>query len=308
MKKLFLSCLLMLAFGSANAQPAGGFQRVDAQLTGRPVPRTFGGQLPEMNVKYDAYVAAPEGFDKERPDIAKGTLEETTYESKTVGTARKLTVYLPPKYDKSKKYPVLYLLHGIGGDHREWLQGAPGIIMDNLYADQKAVPMIIVMPNGRALPNDKPEGNIYGMQMQQGFANFERDLIDDLIPFIQSKYSTYTDAAHRAVAGLSMGGGQSLNFGLGNLDQFAYVGGFSSAPNTKQPEELIPDVEATKSKNKLLWMVCGGNDRLMFNSARLKAFCDEKGVPCTLIEYPEGRHDFVVWKYGLYNFAQLIFK
>ena len=134
------------------------------------------------------------------------------------------------------------------------------------------------------------------------------DLIDDLIPFIQSKYSTYTDAAHRAVAGLSMGGGQSLNFGLGNLDQFAYVGGFSSAPNTKQPEELIPDVEATKSKNKLLWMVCGSNDRLMFNSARLKAFCDEKGVPCTLIEYPEGRHDFVVWKYGLYNFAQLIFK
>ena len=198
MKKLFLSCLLMLAFGSANAQPAGGFQRVDAQLTGRPVPRTFGGQLPEMNVKYDAYVAAPEGFDKERPDIAKGTLEETTYESKTVGTTRKITVYLPPKYDKSKKYPVLYLLHGIGGDHREWLQGVPGIIMDNLYADQKAVPMIIVMPNGRALPNDKPEGNIYGMQMQQGFANFERDLIDDLIPFIQSKYSTYTDAAHRA--------------------------------------------------------------------------------------------------------------
>ena len=264
--------------------------------------------MPEMNVKYDAYVAAPEGFDKERPDIAKGTLEETTYESKTVGTTRKITVYLPPKYDKSKKYPVLYLLHGIGGDHREWLQGVPGIIMDNLYADQKAVPMIIVMPNGRALPNDKPEGNIYGMQMQQGFANFERDLIDDLIPFIQSKYSTYTDAAHRAVAGLSMGGGQSLNFGLGNLDQFAYVGGFSSAPNTKQPEELIPDVEATKSKNKLLWMVCGSNDRLMFNSARLKAFCDEKGVPCTLIEYPEGRHDFVVWKYGLYNFAQLIFK
>ena len=76
--------------------------------------------------------------------------------------------------------------------------------------------------------------------------------IDDLIPFIQSKYSTYTDAAHRAVAGLSMGGGQSLNFGLGNLDQFAYVGGFSSAPNTKRPEELITDADAVKQKNKLL--------------------------------------------------------
>ena len=294
MKKVFISALLSLAFVSVNAQPGGG--------------RSMFGQMPQIDVKFSEYVAAPEGFDKERADIDRGTLEETTYESKTVGTTRKVTVYLPPKYDKSKKYPVLYLLHGIGGDHREWLQGVPNIIMDNLYADQKATPMIIVMPNGRALPNDRPEGNIYGMQMQQGFANFERDLIDDLIPFIQGKYSTYTDAAHRAVAGLSMGGGQSLNFGLGNLDQFAYVGGFSSAPNTKQPEELIPDVEATKKQNKLLWMVCGGNDRLMFNSSRLKAFCDEKGVPCTLIEYPEGRHDFVVWKYGLYNFAQLIFK
>jgi len=266
------------------------------------------GNMPKIDVKFNEYVAAPDGFDKERADIARGTIEETTYESKTVGTTRKVTVYLPPKYDKSKKYPVLYLLHGIGGDHKEWLQGVPGIIMDNLYAEQKAAPMIIVMPNGRALPNDKAEGNIYSQEMQQGFANFERDLIDDLIPFIQSKYSTYADREHRAVAGLSMGGGQSLNFGLGNLDQFAYVGGFSSAPNTKQPEQLIPDVEATKKQNKLLWMVCGSDDRLMFNSSRLKAFCDEKGVPCTLIEYPGGRHDFVVWKYGLYNFAQLIFK
>ena len=296
MKKLFLSCLLMLAFGSANAQPGGG---------GRP---PMFGQMPQIDVKFDAYVAAPEGFDKERAGIARGTIEETTYDSKTVGTTRKITVYLPPQYDKSKKYPVLYLLHGIGGDHREWLQGTPGIIMDNLYADKKAEPMIIVMPNGRALPNDKAEGNIYGMQMQQGFANFERDLIDDLIPFVQNKYSTYTDAAHRAVAGLSMGGGQSLNFGLGNLDQFAYVGGFSSAPNTKRPEELITDADAVKQKNKLLWMVCGSDDRLMYNSSRLKAFCDEKGIPCTLIEYPGGRHDFVVWKYGLFNFAQKIFK
>ena len=164
------------------------------------------------------------------------------------------------------------------------------------------------LPNGRALPNDKAEGDIYSQEMQQGFANFERDLIDDLIPFIQSRYSTYDDQAHRAIAGLSMGGGQSLNFGLGNLNQFAYVGGFSSAPNTKAPEQLIPDVEATKKQNKLLWMVCGSDDFLMMFSARLKAFCDEKDVPCTLVEYPGGKHDFVVWKYGLYNFAQLIFK
>ena len=294
MKKIFVFALLSLAFATANAQPGGGMPMF--------------GNMPKIDVKFNEYVAAPADFDKEKADIVRGTLEETTYESKTVGTTRKVTVYLPPKYDKSKKYPVLYLLHGIGGDHKEWLQGVPNIIMDNLYAENKAVPMIIVMPNGRALPNDKAEGNVYSQEMQQGFANFERDLIDDLIPFIQSKYSTSTDREHRAVAGLSMGGGQSLNFGLGNLDQFAYVGGFSSAPNTKAPDQLIPDIDAMKQQNKLLWMVCGSDDFLMMFSSRLKAFCDEKEVPCTLIEYPGGRHDFVVWKYGLYNFTQLIFK
>lgn len=291
MKKFYLTALFALTIVSANAQPGGGMF----------------GNMPQIDVKFNEYIVAPESYDKEAAGIERGTIEEVEYKSTTVGTTRKATVYLPPKYDKSKKYPVLYLLHGIGGDHKEWMQGTPNIIMDNLYAQGKAKPMIIVMPNGRALPNDKPEGNVYSAEMTKGFEIFERDLIDDLIPFIQGKYSTYTDQEHRAIAGLSMGGGQSLNFGLGNLDKFAYVGGFSSAPNTKQPEQLIPDVEATKKANKVLWMVCGSKDFLMFNSSRLKAFCDKNEVPCTLIEYPEGQHDFVVWKYGLYNFAQLIF-
>lgn len=291
MKKIYLTALLTLTIASANAQPGGGMF----------------GNMPQIDVKFNDYIVAPEGYDKETAGIEKGTIEEVEYKSTTVGTTRKATVYLSPKYDSSKKYPVLYLLHGIGGDHKEWMQGTPNIIMDNLYAQGKAKPMIIVMPNGRALPNDKPEGNVYSAEMTKGFEIFERDLIDDLIPFIQGKYSTYTDQEHRAIAGLSMGGGQSLNFGLGNLDKFAFVGGFSSAPNTKQPEQLIPDVAATKKANKVLWMVCGSKDFLMFNSSRLKAFCDENEVPCTLIEYPDGQHDFVVWKYGLYNFAQLIF-
>lgn len=290
MKKFYLGALFALSLVTANAQPGGGM---------------FGGA--QIDVKFNDYVAAPAGFDQETPGIERGTIEEKEYQSKTVGTTRKVTVYLPPKYDKSKKYPVLYLLHGIGGDHKEWMQGVPNIIMDNLYAQGKAKPMIIVMPNGRALPYDKAEGNVYSMEKVKGFEIFERDLIDDLIPFIQSQYSTYTDQEHRAIAGLSMGGGQSLNFGLGNLDKFAFVGGFSSAPNTKQPEQLIPDVDAMKKANKVLWMVCGSKDGLMFNSSRLKAFCDKNNIPCTLIQYPEGQHDFVVWKYGLYNYAQLIF-
>lgn len=293
MKKLFLIASMALTTLYASAQ--------------EPNIGMFPG-MPKVDVTFNEYVAAPASFDKETAGIERGTIEEVEYESKTVGSVRKATIYLPPKYDKKKKYPVLYLLHGIGGDHKEWMQGVPNIIMDNLYAQKKAEPMIIVMPNGRALKDDRVQGNIYSPEMTRGFEVFERDLIDDLIPFVQGRYSTYTDKDHRAVAGLSMGGGQSLNFGLGNMDQFAYVGGFSSAPNTKQPEQLIPDVEKTKKENKVLWMVCGGQDGLMFNSSRLKAFCDKNGVPCTLIEYPEGRHDFVVWKYGLFNFAQLIFK
>lgn len=293
MKKILISSLLMMSTMSICAQEPN-----IGMMPGAP----------KIDVTFNAYTPAPEGFDKPMANIQHGTVEEIVYPSKTVGTDRKCTVYLPPQYDARKKYPVLYLLHGIGGDHVEWLNGGvPNVIMDNIYAQGKAKPMIIVMPNGRALKDDRVQGNIYGPEMVKGFEVFERDLIDDLIPFIQSKYSTYTDRKHRAIAGLSMGGGQSLNFGLGNMDLFAYVGGFSSAPNTKQPEQLIPDVKKTKKQNKLLWMVCGSNDGLMFSSSRLKAFCDKNGVPCTLIEYPGGHHDFAVWKYGLYNFTQLIF-
>ena len=284
---LFLGCALL----AVQAQPVGGMGAF---------------QMPQIQCNFDPYVAAPEGFDQERAAIPHGTIETIEYKSTTVGTVRKATVYLPPKYDAAKKYPVLYLLHGIGGDEREWLHGVPNVILDNLIADGKAVPMIIVMPNGRAQENDRAEGNI--MAAFPAFANFEYDLIKDLAPFIEAKYSVQADKFHRAVAGLSMGGGQSLNFGLAHMDVFAYVGGFSSAPNTNTPEVLIPDVDKTKAENELLWMVCGSKDNLMFSSSRLKAFCDEHGVPCTLIEYPDGQHDFVVWKYGLYNFAQLIFR
>ena len=222
----------------------------------------------------------PKGFDQLRPAIAHGKIDTISYASKTVGTTRKALVYTTPGVSKGKKYPVLYLLHGIGGDEKEWLNGGtPQIILDNLFAEGKIKPMIVVLPNGRAIKDDRATGNIMAPDKVQGFANFERDLLDDLIPFIEKKYPVLKDRENRAIAGLSMGGGQSLNFGLGNLDKFAWVGGFSSAPNTKSPELLVPNPEEAKKKLKLLWISCGDADGLITFSKRTHDYLFKNDVP-----------------------------
>ena len=253
MKKVYFAALLSVTMMTANAQ--------------EPNIPMFGNQQP-IDVKYDEYKPAPQGFDQEREGIAKGTVKLIEYQSASVGTTRKANVYLPPKYDAKKKYSVLYLLHGIGGDENEWYKdgGVPNIIMDNLYADGKVADMIVVMPNGRAAKDDSRKG---GFGSFAAFGEFDKDLIGSLIPYIEKNFSVYTDKNHRAIAGLSMGGGQSLNFGLGHMDVFAYVGGFSSAPNTMRAAQLIPDVEKVKKENKLLWMVCGEKTTSSFFSIPL---------------------------------------
>lgn len=251
---------------------------------------------------------APAGFDLERNGIAHGKIDTITYASKTVGANRRALIYTPPGFSKKKKYPVLYLLHGIGGDEKEWYtHGKPQIILDNLYAEGKLEPMIVVLPNGRAMKDDRATGNIMAGDKVQAFATFEQDLLNDLIPFVEKKYPALKDREHRAIAGLSMGGGQSLNFGLGNLDRFAWVGGFSSAPNTKQPQQLVPDAEAAKRQLKLLWISCGDKDGLITFSKRTHDYLYEKGVPHIYYIEP-GVHDFKVWKNGLYMFSQFLFK
>ena len=250
----------------------------------------------------------PKGFDQLKPAIAHGTIDTIAYDSKTVGTTRKALVYKTPGFSKDKKYPVLYLLHGIGGDEKEWLKGGtPQIILDNLFAEGKIKPMIVVLPNGRAMKDDRATGNIMAPDKVQAFATFERDLLDDLIPFIQKTYPALTDRENRAIAGLSMGGGQSLNFGLGNLDKFAWVGGFSSAPNTKMPEVLVPNPEEARKKLKLLWISCGDKDGLITYGKRLHDYLLEKNVPHVYYLEPGG-HDFKVWKNGLYMLSQFLFK
>jgi enterochelin esterase-like enzyme len=200
---------------------------------------------------------------------------------------------------------VLYLLHGIGGDETEWERFcSPDVVLDNLIADGKAVPMILVMPNGRAQKNDRAEGNIFAAA--PAFATFERDLLDDVIPAIESRYSTYTNRENRALAGLSMGGGQSLNFGLAHPETFAWIGAFSSAPNTKPPAELVPDVAAAKNL-KLVFLSSGNQDGLIKISQGVHAYLKTNGVPH--IWHVDGNgHDPTHWRNSLYYFAQLIFR
>jgi enterochelin esterase-like enzyme len=278
--------------------------------------------------------AAPAGFDVRRDGVVRGRVERIEFDSSVTGSKRPAMVYTPPGYSAARKYPVLYLLHGIGGNENHWTQfGAADAILDNLIAEGKATPMIVVMPNGRA--SNEPAtsfsrggrggarggaaapaagdgaaggGRGAGMGVEfEAYAAFERELLKDLIPFIEARYSVNSDRTQRALAGLSMGGGQSLNFGLANLDAFAWVGGFSSAPNTQQPAQLVPNPAAVKEKLKLLWVSCGNEDSLFNISEGLHEYLTERGVPHAW-HIDAGAHTFPVWKNDLYHFSAQLFR
>jgi enterochelin esterase-like enzyme len=294
---------------SLRLLPALVFSLLNPCFAQEPANRSggFGGPI---KLGLDDVAAFPEpnpGFDVPiQAESACGKTEMLEYKSRTVGTTRKAFVSLPPGYSKDQKYPVLFLLHGIGGDETEWQRyAAPNVLLDNLIADGKAVPMIIVMPNGRAQKNDRAEGNVF--QHAPAFAAFERDLLDDLIPAIEEKYSVAKDREQRAIAGLSMGGGQSLNFGLAHLDTFAWIGGFSSAPNTKKPNELLPIPAAAIPQIKLLYLACGNQDGLIRISQDLHRYLIEHSVPH--IWHVDGHgHDATEWKQNLYHFLRLVFQ
>jgi enterochelin esterase-like enzyme len=280
----------------------------NAAAGGRPQrgPGGFGGPVVLGPDDKPAFPDPPAGFNVKREAIAHGQTEMIEYDSKTVGTKRKMLVYTPPGYSKDKKYPVLYLLHGIGGDETEWQRYAtPDVLLDNLLADKKAVPMIVVMPNGRAQKNDRAEGDVF--RSGPAFANFEQDLLKDVIPAIEARYSVQADREHRALAGLSMGGGQSLNFGLGHLETFAWVGAFSAAPNTKPPAQLVPDPAVAKEKLKLLWLACGNKDGLISISQGVHAYLKEKNVP-HIWHVDSNAHDSTEWRNNLFLFAQHLFR
>lgn len=247
----------------------------------------------------------PLDFDSYNEKIPHGKMTEVTYASSVTGTTRKCMIYTPPGYSNTKKYNVLYCMHGIGGDHREWLSnGSPQNILDNLYAKNKLANMIVVFPNGRAMKNDSVPSDMFSAEAVAAFSNFEKDLKQCLMPFIQKNYSVYAGRDHTAMAGLSMGGMQTVNIGLKNLELFNYYGIFSPAPTTNA--NLMGTNKALYPK--VLWLSVGTSDttsgQMAIDTDRILT---QKGVSHIYYRMPGG-HDWNVWKNGLYNFTQMIFK
>lgn len=262
--------------------------------------------------------ALPEGFDTVREGVTYGKLIEISYDSKTTGTTRKANIILPPDYDESKKYPVLYLLHGIGGDHNEWLGAQPVSVISNLVAEGKAKPMITVIPNVRARANDtgNPQ-DIYTLEHYKAFDNFINDLRDDLMPYIETNYPVLTGKENTAVAGLSMGGRETLYIGLNMSDTFGYMGAFTPAPGLLAYTNFGVSEDGLFTKETLT-LPKGNNNYVMINAGisdgivgiwpeTYNKTLEANGVD-TIFYVTDGGHDFTVWKNGLYHFVKAIFQ
>jgi enterochelin esterase family protein len=242
-------------------------------------------------------------------DVPHGTVRVHAYHSKSLGKRRGLYVYTPPGYDRDTggKYPVLYLLHGAGDNEATWAEfGRAHWILDNLLAQKKARPMLVVMPNGHAAPA-RPRAEAEDRRART--AAFERDLLEDVLPFVESHYRVRQEPGGRAVAGLSMGGGQSLSLGLNHPEVFAWVGAFSSA--VFEPERTLAKAfdnpEETNDRLRLFWIACGKQDFLMDRNREFDAALKKHGIRHEFHE-TEGNHSWPVWRRYLAQFAPLLFQ
>ncbi len=257
--------------------------------------------------------ATPAFYDS-RP-VPHGEVRIVLYESKTMGLTRSLWIYTPPGYDESKvKYPVLYLLHGNGEAQNGWvMNGRANIILDNLIAEAQAQPMLLVMPQGHALQaaGVGPLLRLPG-ETQMYSARFPKDLLEDVIPLVERRFRVIADADHRAIAGLSMGGGQALTIGMAHLDLFHYVLGYSAAVSgqfMKADEEfgnVLANPAETNAKLRLLWISCGKQDFLYQANRQFAERLKAKGVKLMYRE-TEGAHVWSVWRNNLNDSAPLLF-
>ena len=250
-------------------------------------------------------------------DVPHGTLSRVWYDSPTLGQQRRMTVYLPAAYDGKKSFPVMYLLHGHGGDETAWGDlGRASQIMDNLIAEGKCVPMIVVMPNGNPTCNAAPGWWHEGMYTPDGNAFRDRgakasreESFMDIVNFIDSHYKTIAKRSGRAVTGLSMGGGHTFGISRMYPETFDYYGLQSAAARIPQDRAKFDEQMARlfNSKPKLYWIAIGKEDFLIQGNTQLRQYLDSKGYPYEYYEN-DGGHIWRNWRIYLTLFAQKIFK
>jgi enterochelin esterase family protein len=240
----------------------------------------------------------PPSFAAVRDDVPHGTVTIHTFKSKALGEMRQIEVYLPPGYleHPERRYPVLYLLHGSGDDERGWrVMGRAPAIADNLLAEGKIVPMIIVMPN---VTYKDPE--------RLGMTNCSIDMLEVIMPLVESSYRVQADADHRALAGLSMGAGQTLSIGVKHPELFHWLGVFSNGIDEKNPYTNKADLDAANGKFSLMWIAIGENDSLMKDYRRLETLLQVEQVP-HISKVTSGAHTWSNWRHYLHDFLPLLF-
>ena len=243
--------------------------------------------------------------------VPHGSVHLHWYASKALGVRRALQVYTPPGYEKSRKrYPTLYLFHGSGDNEATWVaHGRAHWIFDNLFARGRAQPMVVVMLDGHAAA-PRPPGTTPGTgDRNRNTTAFQSDLLGDALPLVESTYRVRRDPDHRAIIGLSMGGGQSLAIGLTHPDLFAWVGGMSSA--VFEPEttlaSVLADPKKTNARLKLLWFACGKDDFLLQRNQQFDKLLTDHGIRHEYLETP-GDHSWPLWRPYLAAFAPRLFR
>jgi enterochelin esterase family protein len=267
-----------------------------------------------LNTSSQVHVAGAASLPWEIADVPHGEIHHHFYKSGEVGDQRDFYVYTPPGYDPrdKKSYPVLYLLHGFSDDASGWTAvGRAQVILDNLIAQGKAKPMIVAMPLGYGAPEILKGG--FGAfrnteLRDRNFAKFTQALLSEVLPRVESGYRVSKDRNSRAIAGLSMGGSESLLTGLNHVDQFAWIGAFSSGGLPEEFDKDFPGLDSKANQQlKLLWIACGTEDRLIELNRKVRAWLDSKGVRKVDIETP-GAHTWMVWRRNLATFSSLLFR
>jgi enterochelin esterase-like enzyme len=250
-------------------------------------------------------------------DVPHGTVSRVDYDSSALGTERELVVYTPPGYARdTRRYPVLYLLHGAGSDQSSWTErGRAHVIFDNLIAEGRMEPSIVVMPFGYAFQREPGAGRGDAAENKRQREGFARDLLEDVIPFVERTYAVSTARRDRAIAGLSLGGGQSLGIGLGNLEVFSHVAAFSPAMGAANNPEtggvdfdrILEDAAGVNGSLDLLWIGCGFEDTLFDSNREFAGLLVENGIE-HVFRVTDGGHTYPVWQRYLYEVAPLLFR